>query len=113
MWLPRDAELRRRWPWDDPCAGRYARKAADVAVRVAAAHQTDRVRGFDERPFEVAVDVGAETPVAQLVPARVDAARAPRVAGELLGGGKPGESPISSAITTASVSPTPGTVVSS
>jgi hypothetical protein len=26
-------------------------EATDVAVRVAAAHQTDRVRGFDERPY--------------------------------------------------------------
>ena len=66
-------------------------EATGVAVRVAAAHQTDRVRGFDECPFEVAVDVGAEAPVAQLVPARVDAAGAAGVAGELLGGGKPGD----------------------
>ena len=66
-------------------------EATRVAVRVAAAHQTDRVRGFDECPFEVAVDVGAEAPVAQLVTARVDAAGAAGVAGELLGGGKPGD----------------------
>jgi hypothetical protein len=42
-------------------------EVTDVAVRVAAAHQTDRVCGFDERPLEVAVDVGAEAPVAPLV----------------------------------------------
>src|SRR5215467_13718243 len=66
-------------------------EATDVAVRVAAAHQTDRIRGFDERPLEVAVNVGAESPVALLVTAGVDAARAPRVAGELLGGGEPGD----------------------
>ena len=84
-----------------------------MAVRVATAHQTDRVRGFDEGPFEVAVDVGAEAPVAQLVPARVDAASAPSVAGKLLGGGKAGDVADLSAITTASVSPIPGTVVSS
>src|SRR5262245_66493581 len=66
-------------------------EATDVAVRVAAAHQTDRVRGFDERPLEVAVNVGAESPVVLLVTARVDAAGAPRVAGDLLGGGKPGD----------------------
>src|SRR5512134_71003 len=66
-------------------------EATDVAVRVAAAHQTDRVRGFDECPFEVAVDVGAESPVAHLVTARVDAAGAAGVAGELLGGGKAGD----------------------
>src|ERR687892_1145821 len=65
-------------------------EATDVAVRVAAAHQTDRVRGFDECPLEVAVDVGAEAPVAQLVTARVDAAGAAGVAGELLGGGETG-----------------------
>ena len=58
---------------------------------MAAAHQTDRVRGFDECPFEVAVDVGAEAPVAPRVTARVDAAGAAGVAGELLGGGKPGD----------------------
>src|SRR4029450_3379254 len=45
-------------------------EATGVAVRVAAAHQTDRVRGFDECPFEVAVDVGAEAPVAEVVTAR-------------------------------------------
>src|SRR4029453_477792 len=44
-------------------------EATDVAVRIAATHQTDRVRGFDEGPLEVAVDVGAEPPVARL-PAR-------------------------------------------
>jgi len=65
-------------------------EATDVAVRVAAAHQTDRVGGFDEGPLEVAVDVGAETPVAQLVTARVDAAGAPRATGELLGGWETG-----------------------
>jgi hypothetical protein len=41
-------------------------------------------------PFEGAVDVGAEPPVAQLVTAGVDGAGAPSVAGELLGGGKSG-----------------------
>src|SRR5215467_15880191 len=66
-------------------------EATDVAVRVAAAHQTDRVRGFDERPLEVAVDVRAEAPVAQLATGRVDAAGTSGVAGELLGGGKPGD----------------------
>src|ERR687891_2511421 len=49
-------------------------EATGVAVRGAAAHQTDRVRGFDECPCEVAVDVGAEAPVTQRVTARVDAA---------------------------------------
>src|SRR5262245_41746630 len=62
----------------------------DMAV-VVAAHQTDRVRGFNEGPLEVAVDVGPQAPVAQLVTARVDAARAAGVAGELLGSGKPGD----------------------
>src|SRR5262249_61213740 len=65
--------------------------ASDMAVRVAAAHETDRVRGVDECPLEVAVDVGAEPPVAHLVTARVDAAGAAGVAGELLGGGEPGD----------------------
>ena len=88
-------------------------EATDVAVRVAAAHQTDRVGGFDERPLQVVVDVGAEAPVAQLVPAGGNAAGAAGVAGEFLGGGKGVKSPISSAITTASVSPTPGIVASS
>src|SRR4030095_5368618 len=65
-------------------------EATCVAVRVAAAHQTDRVRGFDECPFEVAVDVGAEAPVAELVTARVDAAGAPSVGGEPPRGGEAG-----------------------
>src|SRR2546425_6680064 len=35
-------------------------ESTDVAVRLASAHEADRVRGFDERPLEVAVDVRAE-----------------------------------------------------
>jgi hypothetical protein len=66
-------------------------EATDVALRVAAAHQTDRVRGVAERPLEGAVDVRAEAPVAPLPAGRVDAAGAPGVAGELVGGGKPGD----------------------
>jgi hypothetical protein len=87
----RDAAPRRRWPRMALASGDALVEATDMAVRVAAAHQTDRFRGFDEGPLEVAVDVGAEAPVAQLVPARVDAASAPSVAGELLGDGKPGD----------------------
>jgi hypothetical protein len=48
-------------------------EATDVAVQVAAAHQTDRVRGFAERPLAVAVDVRARAPVAQLATGRVNA----------------------------------------
>src|SRR5262245_16045027 len=66
-------------------------EARDVAVRVAAAHQTDRVGGFDEGPLKVAVDVGAEAPVAHFVSTRMDAAGAAGVARELLGGGKPSD----------------------
>jgi|SRR5262245_32155126 len=66
-------------------------EARDMAVRVAATHQTDRVRGFAEGPLEVAVDVGAAAPVAYFVSARVDAAGAAGVARELLGGGKPSD----------------------
>jgi hypothetical protein len=87
-------------------------EATDVAVRVAAAHQTERGRGFDEGPFEIAVDVGTEAPVAQRATGRVDAAGTSGVAGELLAVGTRVTSPISSAITTASVSPTPGSVSS-
>src|ERR687892_479769 len=48
-------------------------EATDVAVRGAAAHQTDRVRGFDECPFEGAVDVGGEGPLGPRVTPRVGA----------------------------------------
>src|SRR5206468_11495003 len=63
-------------------------ESADVAMRLAAPHQTDRVRGFDERPLEVAVDVRAEPPEAGLAAARVDARRGARIGGQFLGGGE-------------------------
>jgi hypothetical protein len=60
----------------------------DVAPRRAAI-EADRVRGFDEGPFEVAVDVGAGRPEADLSAAGVDARGVARVSGQLLGGGEP------------------------
>src|SRR5712692_10582805 len=62
-------------------------QAADVALRRAPARDADRVRGFDERPFQVAVDVRPEPPVTGLPAARVDARRGARIGGQLLGGG--------------------------
>jgi hypothetical protein len=53
-------------------AGDALIEATDVTVRVAAAHQTDRVGGFDERPLEVAVDVRAGPTEARLAPAGVE-----------------------------------------
>lgn len=59
-------------PWGDAeilvaTAGESEPEVVDdpvnMAVRVAAAHKTDRIRGFDERPLEVALDVGAVAPV--------------------------------------------------
>src|SRR5215510_11484922 len=48
-------------------------EASDVAARRAAAIETNRVRGFDEGPLEVAVDVGAGRAEACLATAGVDA----------------------------------------
>jgi hypothetical protein len=59
-------------------------------VRVAAAHQTDRVRGFDERPLEVAVDVRAEAPVAQLAISESAASSRGRVRTAVGSAGYPG-----------------------
>src|SRR2546427_12136203 len=50
---------------------------------------TDRVRGFDECPFEITVDVRARGPETRLPTARVDARRRARIGGQLLGSGKP------------------------
>src|SRR5918996_565580 len=64
-------------------------EATHMAVRRAPAPDADRVRGFDERPFEIAVDVRAGRTEAGLAAARVDARRGPRIGGQLLGGAKP------------------------
>src|SRR5512134_2063729 len=48
-------------------------ESTDVAVRLASAHEADRVGGFDEGPLEVAVDVRTEPTEARLAAARVDA----------------------------------------
>ena len=64
-------------------------EATDVAVRRAPPPDADRVRGFDERPFEVAIDVRTGRTEAGLPAARVDARRGPRIGGQLLSGGKP------------------------
>src|SRR3989442_2357713 len=61
-------------------------ESTDVAVRLASAHEADRVPGFDERPLEVAVDVPAEPTEAGLSPTGVDPRRRPRIRGQALGG---------------------------
>ena len=63
-------------------------EASDVAARRAAAIETDCVRGFDEGPLEIAVDVWAGRPEAGFPTARVDARGRARIGGELLGGGE-------------------------
>ena len=60
-----------------------------MAARRAAAIETDRVRGFDESPLEVAVDVWAGRPEARFPTAGVDARCRARISGQLLGGGEP------------------------
>src|SRR5262245_61214434 len=85
-------------------------KATDVPARRASAREADRVRRFDERPFQVAVDVRPGRPKAGLPAAGVDAGRRACITGQLLGGGEPRDVPHLEAITTASVSPTPGRV---
>jgi hypothetical protein len=87
-------------------------EATDVAARGAPARKPDRVRRFDERPFEVAVDVRPGRPKAGLPAAGVDARRRASIPGQLLGMANRVTSPTSRAITTASVSPTPGRVSS-
>src|SRR5437870_9714747 len=64
-------------------------EATLVAVRRAPAPDADRVRGFDERPFEIAVDVRTGRTEAGLPAARVDAWRRARIGGQLLGASKP------------------------
>ena len=64
-------------------------EATAVTARHAAAIEADCVRGFDEGPLEVAIDIRAGGPEAGLAAARVDARRGTRVGGELLGGGEP------------------------
>src|SRR5882724_4923628 len=63
-------------------------EASDVAVRRPAAIEADGVRGFNEGPLEVAVDVGAGRTEARLSTAGVDARRRARIGGQLLGGGE-------------------------
>src|SRR4029450_3405765 len=63
-------------------------EASAVAVRRPAAIEADGVRGFNEGPLEVAVDVGAGRTEARLPPAGVDARRRARIGGQLLGGGE-------------------------
>src|SRR5207249_6094076 len=83
-------------------------EASAVAVRRPAAIEADGVGGFHEGPLEVAVDVGPGRTEARLPPAGVDAGRRARIGGQLLGGGEACD--VARAITTASVSPTPGRV---
>src|SRR5262245_26447960 len=62
---------------------------AHVAVRRAAPGEANRVRRFDEGPLEVTVDVWARRTESGLPAARVDTRGGPRIAGQLLGRGKP------------------------
>ena len=64
-------------------------EAADVAVGRPPTREADRVRGFDERPLEIAVDVRPRWSEARLPSARVNARRSARIAGQLFGAGKP------------------------
>src|SRR5207249_8157123 len=66
-------------------------EASDVAARRAAAIETDRVRGFDESPLEVAVDVWAGRTEAGFPPAGVGAWCGASISGQLFGGGEPGD----------------------
>src|SRR5207245_6390938 len=50
-------------------------ETTNVAVRRAAARLADRVRGFDEGPFQVVVHVGAEPTVAGFPATRANARR--------------------------------------
>src|SRR4030095_12053605 len=63
-------------------------EATDVTARRASTIEADGVGRFDERPLEVAIDVGAGRPKAGLAAAGVDARCRARVGGELLGGGE-------------------------
>src|SRR5437899_6676905 len=54
-------------------------EATHVAVRRPPAPDADRVRGFDERPFEIAVDVRPGRTEAGLPAARVDRSEERRV----------------------------------
>src|SRR6266513_151248 len=60
-----------------------------VAVARAPAVETDCVRGFDERPLEVAVDIGSRRSETGLPSARVNARCGTRIGSQLLGAGKP------------------------
>src|SRR5262245_34005880 len=64
-------------------------EASDVTARRAATIEANGIRGFDEGPLEIAIDVRAGGSEADLAAARVDARRGARVGGELLGGGEP------------------------
>ena len=64
-------------------------EATHVAVGRAPAVQTDRGRGVDERPLEVAVDIRPRRSETSRPAARVHARRGPRIGGQLLGAGKP------------------------
>src|SRR4029450_14092483 len=63
-------------------------EASDVAAGRAAAIEADCVRGFNEGPLEVAVDIGAGRTEARLPTAGVDARRRARIGGQLLGRGE-------------------------
>src|SRR5215467_227928 len=64
-------------------------EAAHVAVGRAPAMETDRVRRFDERPLEVAVDIRTRPPEPALPAARVHARRGPRIGRQSFGARKP------------------------
>jgi hypothetical protein len=60
-----------------------------VALGHAPARGADRRRGFDERPFQIVIDVGAEPTVAGSASTRVDARRGARIRAQFLGAGEP------------------------
>jgi hypothetical protein len=57
------------------------------------AREANRIRRFDECPLQVAIDVRARWPESGLAAAGVNARGRPRIAGQLLGCGKPRFSP--------------------
>jgi len=68
---------------------RRSLEATHVAVGPAPAMQTDRVRRFDERPLEVAINIRPRRSEPALPAARAHARRGPRIGRPPLGARKP------------------------
>lgn len=91
-------------------AGEVLVESADVAPGVPAAVQVGHVRGFHERPLQVPIDVRAQ-PAQRVFPPEVRTRGVvPAQLASRSASGKRLTSPTSSAITTARMKPTPGSV---